>query len=81
MRYSYTKGNDKPRKKLTVLLDHITNMELMLRFAVGEHSFSRTKQPENNKQTCDIDTLASITCDCYTLCSDSLGNSEHISCL
>lgn len=36
-------------KKLTMFLDHITNIKLMLRFAVGEYIFSRTKQPVNNE--------------------------------
>lgn len=37
------------KKTLTMFLDHITNIKLMLCFAVGEHIFSRTKQPGNNK--------------------------------
>lgn len=36
-------------KKLTVFLNHITNTELMLCFAVGEYTFSTTKQPVNKK--------------------------------
>lgn len=34
-----------------MFLDHITNIKLMLCFAVGEHGFGRTKQPVNYKNT------------------------------
>lgn len=36
-------------KKLTVLLNRITNIKLMLCFAMGEYTFSRTKQPVKYK--------------------------------
>lgn len=32
-----------------MFLDHITNIKLMLCFAVGENIFSRTKQPVNKE--------------------------------